>query len=250
MFSTNHAGVRRLRRSFSATVLLSALAILPAMAQPISESTRTIHVSGEGTLHLQPDMATVRFGIVTVEESPEAARRRNAEASAEAMNAVRDLGVDDRKMKLETLRLQPRREYNPDTRRMEDKGFEAVREVVVELEDLDRLPELITRVVQKGANRLNGITYDLKDRTTARNEALRRAVLNAREKAALMAQTLGATLGMALRISEQGVTVPRPIIQVRGETALAKADAEPMPEAYASGEIEVKATVQIVFELN
>jgi len=130
------------------------------------------------------------------------------------------------------------------------KGYEAVREVVVELEDLDRLPELIARVVQKGANRLNGITYDLKDRTTARNEALRRAVLNAREKAALMAETLGAELGMALRISEQGVSVPRPVFQVRGETALAKADASPTPEAYASGEIEVKASVQIVFELN
>ncbi len=204
MFFTNRTGMRRIRRTLMTTALLGALVILPAMAQPISESTRTIHVTGEGTLQLQPDMATVRFGIVTVDESPEAARRRNAEASAEAMNAVRELGVADRKMKLETLRLQPHREYNPTTRRTEEKGFEAVREVVVDLEDLDRLPELITRIVQKGANRLNGIAYDLKDRTTARNEALRLAVLHAREKAALMAETLGASLGMGRQCAASG----------------------------------------------
>ncbi len=235
-------------RILFSTLMLALVAATTTMAQE-TDQRRTVNVSGEGVVHVQPDMAVVRFGVVTVDRDPEAARQQNAQAAAAAMNAVRALGVSDRKMRMETLRLQPRREYDPETRRYEERGFEAVREVVVELEDLERLPELIARVVQQGANRLNGITYDLRDRLAVRNEALRLAVTNARDKAALMAGALGAELGEVLHINEQAVNVPRPVFRMEA-AAMAKADgAEPVPEAYASGEVEVRAVVQVTFAL-
>ncbi|WP_228350627.1 SIMPL domain-containing protein [Rhodocaloribacter litoris] len=227
--------------------MLAVLVTPPAMAQE-NQSRRTVNVSGEGVLHVQPDKAIVRFGVVTRDMDPEEARRRNAEAAAAAMNAVRALGVDERKLRLETLSIQPYREFNPETRRYEEKGFEAVREVVVELEDLDRLPALIADVVRQGANRLNGVTYDLRDRAAVRNEALRMAVMNAREKAALMASALGAELGEVLHINEQSLEIPRPVFRMEA-AAMAKDAGEAVPEAYASGEIEVRAMVQVAFAL-
>jgi uncharacterized protein YggE len=212
---------------------------------------RTVTVSGEGVLHVQPDKATVRFGVVTRHADPEQARRLNAEAAREAMNAVRRLGIEERKLQLQALSLQPVREYNQATNQWEDKGYEAAREVVVELEDLEKLPEVIAQVVQKGANRLNGLSYDVKDRQAVRNEALRQAVLAARDKAQLMATTLGATLGPIWQIAEQGISMPPPILRM-AEAAVPKAmaSASAEPEAYAAGEIEVTATVQLVFVLS
>ncbi len=213
------------------------------------DKKRTVSVSGEGIVRAEPDQATVRFGIVTRAEDAEEARRINAEAAREAMNAVRALGVEDRKMRLETLQLQPAREYDAQTRRYNDVGFEATRQVVVEVEDLERLPTLVTEIVQKGANRLNGIAYELKDRTAARNEALQKAMSDAREKAQLMTATLGEEIGPVLTINEQSFSFPQPMMRMaQAEMVMAKG-AEPEPDAYAAGEIEVHAVVQVIFAL-
>jgi uncharacterized protein YggE len=197
-----------------------------------------------------PDRATVRFGIVSEAETAEAARSQNAQAAKRAMNAVRALDVPDEKMRMESLRLQPRREYNPETREHEEKGYEATRQVVVELSDLEQLPRLVTRVVQQGANRVDGISYGLSDRSAIRNEALRKAAQSARDKADLLATTLDAELGSVQQIQEQsfGFDQPSPRVEMQFAKS-AQADAAPEPDAYAAGEIEVSATVQVTFGL-
>lgn len=237
---------------FLLTTLLLLTSVFPAtpvMAQE-SKLDRAITVSGEGVVQAIPDKATVRFGIVTRHEDPEMARTENASTSKETLNAVRDLGVDQRKIRMETLRLQPVREYNPETRRPEDKGYEAARELVVEIVDLDILPNLIAKVVQHGANRLNGVTYGIQDREAIRDEALVEAVTRARSKALLMAETLNAELGMVMRIAEQSFSMPSPMVRMSDQTMMmAKAEAAPEPEAYAAGEMEVRAIVQVVFQM-
>ena len=221
------------------------------MAQSDRPTVRSISVSGEGKIYVVPDKATVRFGIATRHDDPEEARRQNAETSKDAMNAVRALGVDERKLRLESLRLQPVREYNPETRRPEDKGFEASRELVVELEDLEQLPTLIAEIVQKGANRLNGVNYGLKNEDGVRDEALKLAVTRARDKANMMTSTLGVSLGDVLTIAEQSFSMPMPYVRMADQPVLmAKAEAAaPEPEAYAAGEVEVNAVVQVTFFL-
>jgi uncharacterized protein YggE len=234
-----------------AGVLVALLFVVPANAQDVADhdTLRLVSVSGEGVVRAEPDQAIVRFGIVTQALDPEEARSLNATAAREAMNAVRDLGIDERKMRLESLRLQPAREYDPDTRRYKEVGFEATRQVVVEVDDLDTLPTLVARIVQKGANRLDQVTYDLKDRDAARNEALVEAVTNARDKAALLAETLGESLGRVQSINEQSFDFPRPTLRMEQAQLATAKDAAPEPEAYAAGEIEVRATVQVVFAL-
>jgi uncharacterized protein YggE len=241
-----------LTRTLFFTLLLTILStsFMTAHAQDALSTRRTITVNGEGTIEVEPDMATVRFGVVTRNDDPEEARRLNAASAREAMNAVRALGVEERKIRLETLRLQPLRVYNPETRQQEENGYEAVRGVVVDLENLELLPELVSTVVQKGANQLDGVSYGLTDRNAVRNEALSEAVLDARSKAMLMARTLDSEIGEVLQIHELGVNVPRPMMRMEMmESVAGKAMSAPEPEAYAAGVIEVNANVSIVFAL-
>ena len=215
------------------------------------DTLRTLTVSGEGVVMVQPDQAVVRFGVVTRDRNPEEAHRLNQTAAADAMNAVRALGIDDRKIRLETLRIEPDRKYNQDTRMYEEIGFMATREVSVTVDDLDRLPALISRVVQRGVNRLTGVSYDLSDKESVRRDALRRAAENAREKAQLLAETLGASLGRVITINEQGVYVPAPQIMLNRAAGMEVAmdQAAPDPAAYAAGEMEIRANVSLVYGL-
>lgn len=239
------------------TTFLAVLALTtlyytqPSFAQPAPNPTvRSITVSGEGIVRVQPDVAIVRFGIVTLHTDPAEARRLNAEAAAKTMNAVRAMGIPENHIQLELLRLQPRQEWDETTRKMKDLGYEAIRNVSVRVEELDKLPDLVATVVEEGANRLDGIQYDLKDRDTVRNNALQQAVRNARDKANVMAATLNVTLGQVLQMTEQSFDYPRPIVMQREYMAMAKADvASSEPDAYAAGEIEVRAVVQVAFSM-
>jgi uncharacterized protein YggE len=238
------------------SLVLAAVGFIPLVAcaqaqhSASDDPTRIVTVRGEGTVTVEPDVALVRFGVVAEAETAEAARAKNAEASKNAMNAVRALDVPEERIRMEQLQLRLRREYNRETRRQEEKGYEASRQVVVELDSLERLPALITRVVQQGANRLDGVQYDVSNRDAIRNDALRAAAQSAREKAQLLVETLGATLGPVQRIDEQNFDFPRPYARMEATAMKASADqAAPEPDAFAAGEIEVSATVQAAFQI-
>lgn len=213
------------------------------------DTRRTVSVSGEGVVNVEPDMAIVHFGVVSIADDPEEARRQNADASSRAMNAVRELGIEDRHLRMESLRLQPHREWVDDQRRYVESGYEAIRQIVVEVHDLEQLPILVSTVVQQGANRLERVTYDIENRDQARNRALREAVNNAQEKASLVATTLGEELGPVHSITEQSFDFPRPMVEMRMDAAETAASAAPDPDAYAAGELEVRVNVQASFVL-
>jgi len=208
---------------------------------------RTLTVTGEGIVSVVPDMAVVRFGVVNEDQDADQARRRNEELAAQAMNAVRELGIEERKIQLDALRLQPKRERDPETRQMREVGYEATRMVSVEVVDLELLPELIALVVERGANRLHGIQYDLSDRSSAEHEALRKATEAAIAKADVLAAGLGVTRGAALTVDEQSFNFVRPQPQFARQEAMAQLADAVEPDAFAEGEIEVQANVRVVF---
>ncbi len=234
----------------SSLLLLAPLVAAQSPDSPILQSSdeRTVTVSGVGTMDVEPDEATVQFAVVTRAETAEAARRQNAEAAEAAMDAVRALGIEDRKMQLLGLRLDEDVEYRDGQRVL--KGYIARRDVKVTVEDLDLVPRVVAEVVQQGANELNGIQYGLQDREAVEDQALRQAVARAQAKAQLMADALDARLGRVARIAEGTMSMPqpRPVMYARAEMAMDDS-AESNPGAYAGGEITVRATVTISFEL-
>ena len=238
----------RLRPLWLLVVTAFLAAVGPAAAQDDARST--VSVNGEGTVTAQPDQAVVRFGVVTQAKTAEQARSQNASSAKSTLNAVRALDVPEEKMRMESLRLQPRYEYNDEKNRRERVGYEATRQVIVELGRLEVLPRLVADVVEGGANELDGIDYQLSDRSQLRNDALRKAARAAREKAQLLTETLGEQLGGARTINEQSVERVQPQPRVaRMEMAKASDAAQAEPDAYAAGEIEVSAQVQVTFNL-
>jgi uncharacterized protein YggE len=214
-----------------------------------SPTERTIRVSGAGLMEAPPDLAYVQFSIVSNDDAPDRARTLNAEASRETMNAVRALGIDETDIRMRTLQLQPKQEWNPDKRRWESQGFEATRSVEVTVRDLEMLPQLVADVVERGANRIESVRYALDDRKELEREALRQAVADARAKAGAMAGVVDANVGMVISIQEQGVSMPQPVVRSFEAMTAKDAAGAAEPEAFAGGLIEVRASVTVVFEL-
>jgi hypothetical protein len=207
-----------------------------------------VTVSGVGTVDVEPDEATIQFAVVTRAETAEAARQQNAQAAEQAMDAVRALSIADRKIQLLNLRLDEEWDYQNNQRIR--KGFIARRDVKVVIEDLDLVPGLVATVVEEGANELNGIQYGLQDRDAVEDQALQAAIVRAREKAQLMAEALGSDLGRVVQVAEGGVQFPQPQPVMFARAEMAMDQSESNPGAYAAGEITVRATVTVTFELD
>jgi uncharacterized protein YggE len=219
-----------------------------AQSNEVMPKMRTVTATGSGRLLLPPDMATLTFSVVTRDESPEVARSANAEASRLALDSIRELGVEETDIRLEHLSLNPVREWDPETRKHIDRGFEVSRSVVVTLKDLDLVPTVVANVVQKGANRIGNIRYGLSTRQEHEREALSLAVADARARAATMVEGLDESVGRPVQVSEEIADRPVPVYRAEAMLAYDKG-AEPTPEAYAPGEIEVRARVVVVFEI-
>lgn len=211
--------------------------------------TRTVSVTGTGKVLAVPDYAEIRFSVVTRGEDPEVVRVANAEASSAALETVRSLGVDESDIRLDQLSLNPVREWDPDDRKQREVGYEVQRGVTVHVRDLDLVSVVVARVVQSGGNRIGSVRYLLANDEEARGEALAAAVENARAKAERMLSTLNESVGRVLEISEDFADRPSPVYRAQSAMLSPEKAADPSPEAYAPGELEIKASVSITFEI-
>lgn len=239
---------------FSLTLLLST-EVLAYDCPPPKEPPHQITVNGKATLQSPPDKATVRFAIITKDKKAEKARTLNELTSKDVLNSVRELGITDQNMQLESLNINEEQKYNPKTQTYESEGYKASRSFVVELRDLDKLAGLIAAVVSHGSNDLNSVQYGLRNPDALRMQALKEATAQAAQKADLMLSSLGEKRGVAINIEEQynNYAYQEGGFK-RAGMLMAMADAAPAPvaeeDAFAQGHIEVEASVRAVFTID
>lgn len=230
-------------------VLLTTMLVTfanPLYAQfvgPVSITAR-----GEGVVEVQPDQAVFMFSVVTHAKSPDEASRLNEDATASALREVRRAGIQERHIQVAGTRLQPKREWDEAARRWIEQGFESVRDVTVTVNDLAILPDLVASVIEQGANRVNGLRYALQNTSLHEQAALSLAVHDAQARAQAMAAPLGSESLRAVRIVEDGLRAPEPVMM---EAAMLQKSSDVRasgnPEAYAGGLITVRASVVIDF---
>jgi uncharacterized protein YggE len=98
-------------------------------------------------------------------------------------------------------------------------GYRVVNQVRLTVREIKRLGEILDAAVMLGANQVNGITFDVSDAETLKDEARRQAMVNAKRRAELYATAAGAQLGNVLTISEDLNVGPRPMSMARSAMA-------------------------------
>jgi uncharacterized protein YggE len=127
-----------------------------------------------------------------------------------------------------------RLERTPTTYRLEQRLRISVR-------DLQRVAAALANALGGGADALDGLAYGLDDARAAGDRARERALLDARQKAEMLAQELELSLGRVLSIVESpgGVASPQALYGPPAPGSLASA-----PDA-----LEVRCVLQVSFEL-
>jgi uncharacterized protein YggE len=214
---------------------------VPAQAAP----ARTLNIVGTAEVHAVPDAALVAIGVVTESDTAAAALKANSAAVTKVLDAIRSFGVEAKDLQTRGLSLEARY-YRPDKPSPTDRpriiGYTAADEVTVRARDLVKLGDLLDKVTVAGANRIDGIEFVVSNQEGLLDEARRKAVADAKDKADLYAGAAGFALGKVMSLTEESVPSPRPMAR-----AMVASEAAPVP--VAAGEVTLSVRVRVVWSL-
>lgn len=184
-------------------ISLATVVILAACAPTASDSeaVRSLSVSGTGQVSLTPDIATINIGVRTeADEATDALEENTAQANA-ISQVLQDLGVLEEDIQTSSFYVYPSERYNSETGETEGTYFVVENTVNITVRDLDSLGEVLSTVVEAGANTIYGISFDVDDQETAIAEAQELAIQDAYSDAEAIADAAGVELGELISIS-------------------------------------------------
>jgi uncharacterized protein YggE len=198
------------QNSLSLPVVQSGGAQAPAPQSTPPAATRSITVTGTGRATLTPDIAYVNIGVHTENASVGEAVSSNRTQAQKVIDALKAQGVDAKDIQTTNFSLYPQTDYGPNN---EVKGTKYVVDntVYVTVRNLDKLGSLLDVAIQSGANNINGIDFDVADRTTALSNARVAAVKNAQALATELATAAGVQLGAVQTITTDSNNTPVPV---------------------------------------
>jgi len=228
------------RIAFAAGLVLVAAALAgvlrPEGASAVDPvpATDSVTVTGTGVVTAVPDRAQISAGVESRATTARAALQANAAAMEKVIDALKARGGTDVTTQTVSLSTAFDEQGGPN-------GFVASNVASAET-SLSGAGALIDAAVAAGANTIYGPSLSRSDADALYDQALEKAVADAKERAALLAKAAGRELGRVTALVESGAS-ETPMFAAKREAA---ADAG---TPVVSGGQETSASVSVTYEL-
>jgi hypothetical protein len=235
-------------RSFSLAFFLAMVAVAGGQNTNTNiANPSTVSVTGQGKVSAKPDMATISAGVVTKGGTANAALDENNNIADTILNLLMEPPYSISEMDMQTTSFQVYPEYNYTpmamVSRQELTGYGVTNTLMVRVRNLDILGELLDVMVQAGSNEIGSVSFGFQNATELTQMAQKNAVQDAQMRAALYADAANVTLGKVISMVEPGA------VPFRGVQNAAFDMAEGAGVPIASGEQDITATIQMVYEI-
>lgn len=220
--------------------LTKLLALFLAASIWADDGLRGIHVTGSGEIEVAPDIANVSISVRVEGGDPATIKRSVDEVTGKILAVVRDLDIAKRDTTARGIQLQPNYRYDKGQSRL--IGYVATRNIAVVLRDLDDIGPLMNRGLKAGANQISQPSYDHSEREKLSQQALERAIDNAKAQASHIAEQFGRAVGPVVDVRTSAPSMPRPMLR---SARMEMADSAPMP--IEAGLISISRTIQASF---
>ena len=234
---------RKINAAFGVCLLFIASAALSA-AQECGPRPRLISVTGTSEVNVAPDQVVLSLGVESRDKDLSVAKTQGDARTKKVLRLARDAGVEPKDIETSTLRMGA--EYS------EEKvpkflGYAVSQTMTITLKDLPKYESLMTKLLEAGINRVNGINFGVSETRKYRDEARSKAIRAAKEKAVAMAADLGQTVGKPWDISEESGWNGYQYAANSFSTDKATRDSD--ESTIAPGELTIRASVKVSFQL-
>ncbi|RMA58931.1 SIMPL domain-containing protein [Ulvibacter antarcticus] len=202
----------------------------------------TVDVTGEGIVRVTPDEVTINVRVENTGKDVKMIKAENDRAINDVLNTVKRLGIADKDVQSEYIRLSKNYDYNTKT-----YNYAANQSIGIKLRDLGKYESLMNGLMASGINRIDGISFSSSNNKALESEARKNAVADAKMKASEYASVLDQSIGKAVSISEYRVNNnPQPMYR----TMAMESDSSGGNQVIAPGEMEIRVNVNVSFLLN
>ena len=228
----------------AAIIALCSTNVLAQAQTPANvPSQPTVVTQGRAIVNARPDRAFVTIAAESRSRNSGEAQKQNATAMTGVLQKIEQAGVPKDAIRTIGYDLQP--EFDYANGRQTFRGYLARNTVEVRLDDIDRVGAVIDAAAAGGATTITGVRFDVRDRAGLEQEALRRAVADARGRAEALAAGAGAKIERIVRIEEAGAPdYPRPMMRTAARTMEA-AVATPIEPSTIEIQAQVTLTAAI-----
>jgi uncharacterized protein len=226
------------------TLALVAMLLVATIAAAPAATTTHITVSGEGTVAVMPDQATVRGSVVTNADSAENAVSQNNTIYAHLVDAAVAAGVarDDITLAYYNINYIPRPRPAPgEVAPSGQFGYIVSRSFDVKVRSVAKAGTVVDALTKAGVTNVESVSFGVADSSRARSTATAKAMADAREKAGEIARAAGLHIVGIEEISNGGaVRFPAPMMKTM-------AVSEAAPTVFDAGNVNVTADLTVVF---
>ncbi|MGE5389223.1 MAG: SIMPL domain-containing protein [Hyphomicrobiales bacterium] len=181
-----------------------------AQAEALKDSVPNVAVVGEASEDVAPDRATLRFGVVTERPTAAAAAADNAAAIKTILDELKTMGVADADMQTEQVSLAPMQTEERDAKgkTKTTTTYRASNRLAVQIKPVEKASDIVGRVLEKGANTLDGVEYDNGGLEEKRDELRAKAVKDAERRSRIYAEAAGLRLARVIEIRPLDYRMP------------------------------------------
>jgi uncharacterized protein YggE len=183
-----------------ATSVLFGLSCAHAQDVQVSRSNKTIQVTASATLHVDPEIAQLRFGFKNYAATQQSAIDQNVQAANKITKALLDSGVPKEAIETETIRIDRSRDTEYGTGKANMPEFVAVQEWKVDV-PVAKAEDGLKIAIRSGANMVQDVEWVVSNPEELSAKASSDVVQKARALADQMAKQVGSKLGDLLYMS-------------------------------------------------
>ncbi len=166
----------------------------------LDNSKHTITVNSSEKVTVIPDIAEVVYAVRTEAKDAAACQQKNTEDVNQVIDLLKSLGIAETSIQTSNYYMQPVYNYSNNTQRI--TGYEATATLTVSDLPIDGLGNILSESVKAGINNIQSITYQSSKYDEGYANALTLAMESAKNKAGVLAQAGGCTLGGIAGICE------------------------------------------------
>lgn len=227
-------------------VMFSGMLVPVAVAQENCMHPRIISVAGTAEIKVPPDEVQLTLGIDSHDKDLVVAKASNDQRIKKLMALAHTAGVEAKNIQTSALTMGP--EYT------EEKipkllGYRVSQTVAITLTDLSKYEDLMTNFLKVGVNRVDGINFLVADPRKYREDARLKAVRAARGKATTIAAELGQSLGKPWELTEEADADTTAYLNGNFQQRATFGMSEQEASTIAGGEVTIRSTVRVSFQL-
>lgn len=169
-----------------------------------AQDKKVLNVAGQAKIDAVPDIAYVSMGVISEDQDAKVAQQKNAASMAAVVAKIKASGVKPEDIKTISYNISPKYNYMKDTGTSVIIGYSVSNSIRVTVRDITKTGSLIDIAADAGVNTSSSISFGLSDYEKYYNQALKKAVEIAKNRAATIAQAMNISLKSPVSINESG----------------------------------------------